>query len=102
MRSREERTVRMLMDSWMAIWGVGAALGDQGNQLPFPGAELVQARRLRLLWARGGEQGCVLIGGLQGHGGAAFLGCPRPGGSQGVRCLPPGSLTTPNVIWQVG
>ena len=33
--------------------GVGAALGDQGDQLPFPGAELARSRRRRRCAGRG-------------------------------------------------
>ena len=69
--------------------GVGAAPGDRGDQLPFPGAELAQSwRRLRL--PRGGDLGehqGVLGRGGPAHRRAAFLGRSRPGGPEDPRGL---------------
>ena len=55
--------------------GVGTALGDQGDQLPFSGAELPRARRSgRGLQARGGEHEGVLGRGGHAHHRAAVRG----------------------------
>src|SRR5262249_61831482 len=67
--------------------GVGAAAGDQGDQLPFPGTEGRQVRRggrfVRLL---GDEQQDVLGGGGRGHGGAALFRRASQGGPQRLPC----------------
>ena len=62
--------------------GVGAAPGDQGDQFPFPGAELLQPGRRGLRRAGGGEHQGVLGRGGQAHRRAAFLRGPGPAGAE--------------------
>src|SRR5215467_516956 len=61
---------------------VATALGDQGDQLAFPGAQPGQLRRLLGLQAWGGEQQRVLGGGGWAHRRAAVLRCPGPCGPE--------------------
>ena len=72
----------MLMYSCGGDLGVGAALGDQGDQLPFPGAERPRARRRRLRRAGVGEHQGVLGRGVHAHRRAALLGRPGPVGAE--------------------
>ena len=72
--------------------GVGAALGDQGEQLLFPGAELPQSRSRGRLRLRGGEHESVLGGGGQAHRRAAILSRPGPGGPERLPGLAQGLL----------
>ena len=72
----------MLMYSWAAICGVGAAPGDQGDQFPLPGAQLPCPRRRGLVRAEVGEHQGVLGRGGQAHRRAAVLGRARPRSSE--------------------
>ena len=92
-RSRWERTVRMLMYSWAAIWAsvrprATRVTSSCSRALSFPPG----ARGLRR--AGGGEHEGVLGSGGQTHRRAAFLGRAGPGGPSACRASRRGSCRT--------
>jgi hypothetical protein len=68
----------MLMNSTGDL-GIGASLGDEGDQFAFAAAELPRSPcGQRFLQVRGGEHDSELGGGDERHGRAGPLGFPQP------------------------
>ena len=70
-RSRCERTVRMLMYSWAAMSASVRPRATRGDQFPFPGAQLPRPGRPGLLRAEVGEHQGIFGRGGQAHRRAA-------------------------------